>query len=96
MLSHSHNETVHLVVDLRQSRAMGGAHGGWGVGRAADTRFKLRCVCRCLLVVSDRFQSALEQCANVFVIGLRRKNLVPVENAARIGIHDKDRVISRI
>src|ERR1700691_4494391 len=89
---------MHFVIDLRQSCAFRRAHRRRRMRRTWKS-------CRQTLIASvaevgDRLchrpQSLLKQFTNLVISSFLGNNLVASENPARVGIHDKDRIVAGI
>src|SRR5579864_9114335 len=96
ILSYSHDEPVHLVVDLHQRGTIGRAHGGGWVCSAAQTGFKRGFRRDNLLLINDWLKRSLKQLSNFFVIRFLRQDSVPVNDSPGVRIHHERRMISRI
>src|SRR5258708_14750115 len=98
VLSDSDDEAVHFVVNLNQSSARCGTDGRRRVSGTKDAGFERRSHIgrRVLLLLYDGLQSLLKQFANVFIVGIFRKNVVAGEDAAGIGINDEHGMVAGV
>src|SRR3954469_14319244 len=94
VLAHSHDETVHFVVDLHERGSFRGAHGRGRMGGCAKPRFERSCDNS--LFLHDWGKRILEEIANLFVIGLRRHDTVSIQNAPCVCIDNENWMISGV
>src|SRR5580704_3882655 len=98
MLPYTHDEPVHLVINLRQSSAFRCTHSRWKMRGDGKARFQtlLRILSRMSARLCNERERFFKQLPNFFIRRFFWKNLVASENPSRVGVDHENWMVPRI